>query len=104
MHAWEPAPEHAGTLATMRRSKLMLAVAATGVPVGAVLIPLGQLERRAPGELVKDRPAYVICNSGNRSRAGAEILLDLRCGEAYNVDGGIRAWLQSGLPVEDYTQ
>lgn len=75
----------------------------TGVPVGAVLIPLGELEARAATELAKDKPVYVICNSGNRSRAGSEILIGLGYGEVYNVDGGIRAWLAEGLPVESYT-
>ncbi len=78
--------------------------ATTGVPVGSVLIPLGQLEQRALTELAKNRPVYVICNSGNRSRTGAEILIALGYGEVYNVDGGIQAWLRAGLPVEDYTQ
>jgi phage shock protein E len=73
--------------------------AATGVPVGAVLIPLGELKERAPLELAKDQPVYVICNSGNRSQTGAQILIDLGYPKVYNVDGGIRAWLASGLPV-----
>jgi rhodanese-related sulfurtransferase len=76
--------------------------ATTGVPPGAVLIPLGQLEQRAPQELVKDKPVYVICNSGNRSRTGASILIKLGYAEVYNVDGGIQAWLREGLPVESY--
>lgn len=76
--------------------------ATTGVPPGAVLIPLGQLEQRAPQELVKDKPVYVICNSGNRSRTGASILIKLGYAEVYNVDGGIQAWLRAGLPVESY--
>ena len=76
--------------------------AATGVPPGARLIPLGQFERRAPAELAKDRPVYVICNSGNRSRVAAEALIWLGYGQVYNVDGGIQAWLKAGLPVEPY--
>lgn len=76
---------------------------ATGVPVGSVLIPLGELEQRAPDGLAKDRPVYVICRSGNRSRTGSEILLKLGYTEVYNVDGGIQAWLKAGLPVETYT-
>lgn len=75
---------------------------ATGVPVGAVLIPLGQLEQRAPEELAKDQPVYVLCNSGNRSRTGSELLLKLGYAEVYNVDGGIQDWLRAGLPVETY--
>jgi len=76
--------------------------ATTGVPVGAVLIPLGELEDRARKELAKDKPVYVICNSGNRSRTGATILLKLGFTDVYNVEGGIQAWLRAGLPVESY--
>lgn len=76
--------------------------AATGVPIGAVLIPLAELEQRAPAELAKDGPVYVICNSGNRSRVGAETLIGLGYTEVYNVAGGIQAWLAAGLPVESY--
>jgi rhodanese-related sulfurtransferase len=74
--------------------------AATGVPKRAVLIPLGQLGRRAEAELAKDKPVYVICNSGNRSRTGSAILLKLGYTDVYNVAGGIQAWLRAGLPVE----
>lgn len=76
--------------------------AATGVPKKAALIPLGQVERRAPTELAADRPVYVLCNSGNRSREAADILIGLGFSEVYSVDGGIKAWLRAGLPVEPY--
>lgn len=76
--------------------------ATTGVPIGAVLIPLADLEARAATELAKDKPVYVICRSGNRSRVGSEILLGLGYDEVYNVDGGVLAWLAAGLPVESY--
>jgi phage shock protein E len=76
--------------------------AETGVPQGAYLIPLGELERRAPGELEADRPVYVICRSGNRSRTGAAILVGLGFASVFNVDGGIKAWSSAGLPVEPY--
>lgn len=76
--------------------------AATGLPAGASLIPLGQFEQRAPKELAKDRPVYVICNSGNRSRVAAEALIRLGYSQVYNVDGGIQAWRRAGLPVEPY--
>ncbi len=76
--------------------------AATGVPAGARLISLGQFEQRAPAELAKDKPVYVICNSGNRSRVAAEALIRLGYSRVYNVDGGIQAWLKAGLPVEPY--
>jgi rhodanese-related sulfurtransferase len=75
----------------------------TGVPQGAQLIPLGELEQRAPSELVKDRPVYVICRSGNRSRTGSAILVSLGFEDVFNVDGGMKAWSSAGLPVEPYS-
>lgn len=77
--------------------------AETGVPQGAYLIPLGELEQRAPDELEADRPVYVICRSGNRSRTGAATLVGLGFASVFNVDGGIKAWSSAGLPVEPYT-
>ena len=76
--------------------------AETGVPEGAVLIPLGDLESRADAELNADDPVYVICRSGNRSRTASDILVGLGFAEVYNVDGGVTAWTAAGLPVEPY--
>lgn len=76
--------------------------AQTGVIAEAKLVSLGDLEKRAPDELAKDKPVYVICRSGNRSRAGAETLLGLGYQEVYSVDGGIMAWIDAGLPVVAY--
>lgn len=76
--------------------------AETGVPKGAVLIPLGDLEAQAGSELSADAPVYVICRSGNRSQTGSDILAGLGFGEVYNVDGGVNAWVAAGLPVETY--
>jgi len=77
--------------------------AETGVPQGAALIPLGDLESAAASELATDQPVYVICRSGNRSQTGSDILVGLGYTQVYNVDGGITAWLDAGLPVETYT-
>ncbi len=76
---------------------------ATGVPVGARLIPLPDFEQRAPTELPKDQDIYVICNSGNRSRTASDMLIKLGYTRVFNVDGGIQAWLTAGLPTEAYT-
>jgi rhodanese-related sulfurtransferase len=76
--------------------------AETGIPEGAVLIPLGDLESRAASELAADSPVYVICRSGNRSRTASDILVGLGFTEVYNVDGGVTAWLDAGLPAETY--
>jgi rhodanese-related sulfurtransferase len=64
---------------------------------GAVLMPMGQLPSRV-GELDRSRPVFVICASGNRSRAMAHYLE--RAGfDARSVDGGTTAWVQAGHPV-----
>jgi rhodanese-related sulfurtransferase len=76
--------------------------AATGVVPGARLIPLDQFEQRAPAELPKDSPIFVICNSGNRSRVASEALIRLGYSQVFNIDGGIQAWLRASLPVEPY--
>ena len=76
--------------------------AETGVPEGAVLIPLGDLEAQAPTELASEQPVYVICRSGNRSQTGSDILVGLGYTQVFNVDGGITAWIEAGLPVEVY--
>jgi rhodanese-related sulfurtransferase len=75
----------------------------TGIPAGAALIPLPQFEQRAPQELPKDKPIYVICNSGNRSTVASAILIKDGYKKVYNIDGGIQAWLRAGLPVEPYS-
>ncbi|TQM61997.1 rhodanese-like domain-containing protein [Humibacillus xanthopallidus] len=64
---------------------------------GAVLMPMGQLASRV-FELDRSRPVFVICASGNRSRAMADFLE--RAGfDARSVDGGTSEWIQSGHPV-----
>jgi phage shock protein E len=77
--------------------------AATGIPVGAKLIPLPEFGARAPNELPKDQDIYVICNSGNRSRVASQQLIDLGYTHVYNIDGGIQAWLSAQLPTEAYS-
>lgn len=76
--------------------------AQTGVIAEAKLISLGDLEKLAPQKLAKDKPVYVFCRSGNRSRTGAQTLVNLGYKEVYSVDGGIIAWLDAGFPVVPY--
>ncbi len=67
---------------------------AAGHVPGALPIPLDRLTERI-GEVPRDRPVYVICASGNRSRAGTAILR--RAGvEAYSVAGGTSGWRSAG--------
>ena len=75
--------------------------AETGIAPGAVLIPLGDLEAQAT-ELTSEQPVYVICRTGNRSQTASDILVGLGFTQVFNVDGGITAWVDAGLPVEVY--
>jgi rhodanese-related sulfurtransferase len=73
---------------------------AQGHAPGATLIPLGQLEQRL-SELGsrKDRPIALICRSGSRSGKAQALLEKVGFTKAVNVEGGMNAWSQAGLPV-----
>jgi rhodanese-related sulfurtransferase len=74
----------------------------TGVPPRALLIPLGQIERRAAAEIANGRSVYTICRSGSRSMTAAKKLSKLGYTDVKSVDGGMRAWVAAGLPVKAY--
>ena len=64
---------------------------------GARLMPLGRLTHHLD-ELPRDRCVYVICASGNRSKAAADLLA--RAGvDAVSVAGGTGGWQRAGRPV-----
>jgi len=65
---------------------------------GAVSIPMGRLTSRVD-KLDRTSPVYLVCASGNRSAAMADMLVAQGI-DAVNVVGGTSAWLRSGLPVE----
>jgi rhodanese-related sulfurtransferase len=71
---------------------------AAGHVPGALLIPMGQLASRMD-ELDRSHPVYVICATGNRSRAMTDLLRAAGF-DAANVAGGTTAWARSGRPVE----
>lgn len=70
---------------------------AAGRIAGAVHIPADELDDRA-GELDGGRPVVTVCRSGSRSAAAAE---QLRADgfTAENLDGGLLAWVDEGLPL-----
>ena len=72
----------------------------TGVIQGAVLIPLGQVEKRI-GELdgLKDRPMLVVCGSGGRSAEAIKVLSKHGFTKLQNMKGGMNAWRKASLPV-----
>lgn len=65
---------------------------------GALWIPMGQLASRL-GELDRSKPVHVICATGNRSKAMADLLVAAGF-DAASVVGGTQAWITAGHPVE----
>jgi|APTNR8051073442_1049403.scaffolds.fasta_scaffold02968_12 rhodanese-related sulfurtransferase len=49
----------------------------------------------------RDQPVALICRSGRRSAAAAQLLTESAgFTRVYNVDGGVQQWLHAGHPVE----
>ena len=71
---------------------------AAGRAPGAVHLPMSQFVARYD-ELPAEGRLAVVCRSGHRSAQVTAYLLD-RGREARNVDGGMLAWSQLGLPLE----
>ena len=65
----------------------------------AVNFPLDALEKDL-SKLDKNKPVYVICQTGKRSQKGSEILQKAGFTDVYNIGGGTSAWTQAGLPIE----
>lgn len=67
----------------------------------AVHVPLSQLKERG-GELAKyaSRPVIVYCARGQRSRGAAGALAKAGIANIYQLQGGLKAWKDAGLPLE----
>lgn len=67
---------------------------------GALNIPLSQLGPRVATVAADSKgvPVFVICASGNRSKAGADLLLQGGL-DARSVAGGTAAWSRAGHPT-----
>ena len=66
---------------------------------GATLIPMSELPQRI-GEIPTDRPVVAYCAVGQRSAAVVEALRQMGHDRAYNIAGGIVAWMNGQYPVE----
>jgi rhodanese-related sulfurtransferase len=62
---------------------------------GARLIPLPALAQRL-AEIPRDTPVALICRSGARSQAAADILAQAGYAAVSNVQGGMSAWERAG--------
>jgi rhodanese-related sulfurtransferase len=63
-----------------------------------LFIPMSQLGVRL-GEVPRDRPLLVMCQSGSRSTGVTGYLLQQGWEDVGNVAGGIDGWQRLGLPV-----
>jgi rhodanese-related sulfurtransferase len=74
-------------------------VARTGLVLGALHVPLGQLEARR-AELPKDRRLVLYCAAGVRSFDGAAHLREHGLPDAWSVTGGLPALLRAGATLD----
>ena len=65
---------------------------------GAVHIPLDALPSRA-SEIDRERPVIFACRSGARSAMATDAFRASGI-EAYNLVGGLEAWVEQGHPIE----
>jgi rhodanese-related sulfurtransferase len=74
---------------------------AAGRAPDAIHVPLAQVEAELPALRVKaaGRPIAFICRSGRRSAQAAQIAADAGVAGVINVDGGMGAWVDAGLPL-----
>jgi rhodanese-related sulfurtransferase len=65
---------------------------------GAVNVPLQRLPERT-GQLKRDKPYALICESGSRSRGATDFLLGQGFAGAVSVKGGTSAWARANRPL-----
>lgn len=56
---------------------------------------LADLQKMVPA----DKPVALICRTGNRTRAGTQMLAQAGYTQVYNVTRGITGWIGEGKPV-----
>lgn len=65
---------------------------------GATHIPLDELENRL-SEVPQDQEIVVYCRSGNRSKPGAETLINAGYTNVSSMAGGVKEWKAAGYPT-----
>src|SRR5438552_5838343 len=65
----------------------------------AKLTPLGQIIAR-PQEVISGENVVFVCEVGQRSSVAAELAAATGMQNVYNLEGGMQAWRNAGLPVE----
>ncbi len=65
---------------------------------GARRIELSELSERA-GDLARELPVVFYCRGGNRSAMATQAFREAGY-DAHNIEGGLSAWAEAGLPLE----
>jgi adenylyltransferase/sulfurtransferase len=65
----------------------------------ATLTPLGQIIARPQEAITADNVVFV-CEVGQRSAVAAELAAAAGMQHVFNLEGGMQAWRNAGLPVE----
>ncbi len=66
---------------------------------GALNIPHSELASRVD-DVHSDRGVVLYCMVGPRARLGEKVLLEAGLPKVLHLDGGLAAWRQGGLPLE----
>jgi rhodanese-related sulfurtransferase len=68
------------------------------IPDDSLHVELDRLSEEA-GSIDRQRPVVFYCRSGNRSAMAAQAFAAAGY-DAHNLDGGLKAWVADGLPLE----
>ena len=63
------------------------------------LVSLSEFEQKM-NLIERTKPSYFLCGIGKRAQKAAEYLESLGYKDLYVIDGGIKAWIEAGFPVE----
>ncbi|MCL4509055.1 MAG: rhodanese-like domain-containing protein [Chloroflexi bacterium] len=67
---------------------------------GAKLVPLNSFLRDASKHLPAQGPVIFVCAVGQRSAVASEMAAAVGATEVYNVEGGTKAWIAKGYPID----
>ena len=73
---------------------------ASGHVPKAELVPLGQILAKPQEHIRTDEKMIFVCAVGQRSAVAAEMAAAIGASDIYNLEGGTRAWIDSGFPTE----
>ena len=70
--------------------------------LGSKLISLSTFDQNYK-QIDETKPAYFLCSVGKRALKAAEYLSSLGYKDLYVIEGGIKAWIEAGYPVDVHT-